>query len=141
MARSKTTFRKGKSGNPNGKPPGARNKATVMIEKLLGDDAEAVTAAVIVAAKDGNMVAARLILDRLAPVPRGRRVLIDLPAVNTAEDVLAALTATIEAMGNGELAPDEAATVAGVIEVKRRAVETVDLERRIAAIEEQRGPQ
>ena len=87
------------------------------------------------------MQAAKMVIDRLVPAPRGRRVLLDLPVITTAADVLKALTATIEAMGNGELAPDEAATVAGVIEVKRRAFETVDLERRITAIEEARTGQ
>ena len=75
------------------------------------------------------------------PVPRVRRLQLDLPAIDTAADVLAALTATLAAMAAGDLAPDEAATVAGVIEVKRRAVETVDLERRIVAIEEARAGQ
>ena len=137
MAHSKTTFRKGTSGNPNGKPPGARNKTTIMLEKLLADDAEAVAKAVIAAAKGGDMTAARMVLDRLAPAPRARRIQLDLPPIDTAGDVLEALTATAAAMAAGELTPDEAGTVAGVLEAKRRAVETVDLERRITAIEEQ----
>jgi Family of unknown function (DUF5681) len=32
-------FSKGQSGNPAGKPPGARHKATMLAEKLMGDDA------------------------------------------------------------------------------------------------------
>ncbi|MGA7038514.1 MAG: DUF5681 domain-containing protein [Pseudolabrys sp.] len=32
-------FKPGKSGNPSGKPKGARNKTTVTMEKLLDDDA------------------------------------------------------------------------------------------------------
>ena len=106
---------------------------------MLADDGEAVVKTVLKAAKDGDMTAARMVLDRLVPAPRARRVHLDLPAVDTAADVLDALTATVAAMAAGDLAPDEAATVASVIEVKRRAVETVDLERRIAAIEEARA--
>jgi hypothetical protein len=34
------TFKKGQSRNPAGKPPGSRNKATLLIEKLLDDDAK-----------------------------------------------------------------------------------------------------
>ena len=77
-------------------------------------------------------------LDRLVPAPRARRVHLDLPVIDKASDVLDALTVTVEAMAAGEIAPDEAATVASVIEAKRRAVETVDLEKRITAIEETR---
>ena len=33
------------------------------------------------------------------------------------------------------LAPDEAVMIAGVLEMKRKAIETVDVERRLAVIE------
>lgn len=34
-------FSKGRSGNPRGRPPGARNAATVIAEQLLDGEAEA----------------------------------------------------------------------------------------------------
>ncbi len=138
--RNKGQFKRGTKGGP-GRSQGSRNKATIMLEKLMMAGGKAVVKAVITAAKNGDMQAAKMVVDRLVPVPRVRCVQIDLPAIETANDVLKALTATLAAMAAGELAPDEAATVAGVIEVKRRAVETVDLERRIAAIEEARAGQ
>ncbi len=39
-------------------------------------------------------------------------------------------------MATGELTPDEANAVAGVIEVKRRAIETIELEERLRKLEE-----
>jgi hypothetical protein len=39
-------------------------------------------------------------------------------------------------MAAGELTPDEAATVAGVLESKRRAIETEEFDKRLAALEE-----
>jgi hypothetical protein len=48
--------------------------------------------------------------------------------------VLSALAAVTAAMAAGELSPAEAVEVAGVVE--RRAVETVEIESRLAAIEE-----
>jgi hypothetical protein len=62
-----------------------------------------------------------------------------LPDVTGAGGVTAALAAVIAAMGDGTLSPDEAAAVAAVIEVQRRAVETIDLEARLRAIEERIG--
>jgi len=40
-------------------------------------------------------------------------------------------------MAEGEITPDEAAVAASVIEMKRKALETEELDRRVAAIEQQ----
>jgi hypothetical protein len=47
-----------------------------------------------------------------------------------------ALGAIAGAMAAGELTPDEAGAVAGVIEAKRRAIETVEHEERLQKLEE-----
>src|SRR5215469_1028887 len=44
-------------------------------------------------------------------------------------DLLPAFAAVVTAMGSGELAPDEAAVIAGVLEAKRKAIETGNLEK------------
>jgi len=67
-------FRKGTSGNPAGKPRGARHKTTLAVEGLMGQYAHQVTARMVKRAVDGDVGAARLILDRIAPVRRGRAV-------------------------------------------------------------------
>jgi hypothetical protein len=128
-------FPRGKSGNPRGKPKGARHKTTLLAEKLMSDDAEAVVRAVVEAAKGGDMTAARIILDRIAPVRKGRPVQFDLPSIETPSDLVPTMAAVVSAMSSGELTPDEASTVAGVIEIKRRMLETIEIERRIAALE------
>ncbi|MEI8394067.1 MAG: DUF5681 domain-containing protein [Rhodospirillaceae bacterium] len=132
-------FKPGQSGNPAGKAPGTKHHATRMAENLMEGAAESVVQAVLAAAQDGDMVAARLVLERIAPVRKGRPVSLPLPAVNTAGDVLAALGATVKAMADGDITPDEAATVAGGLEVKRRAIETVELTTRLETIERQLG--
>ncbi len=129
-------FPKGTSGNPAGKLPGTKHHATRLAECLMEGATESVVQAVVTAAQGGDMVAARLVLERIAPVRKGRPVSLPLPVVNTAADVLAALGATVTALADGEITPDEAATIAGVLEVKRRAIETAELEVRIAALEE-----
>ena len=59
-------FQKGESGNPAGRPRGARNRATLLMESLLADDAEAIGRKAIEMAKQGDMAAIRLCMDRLA---------------------------------------------------------------------------
>ena len=72
-------FPKGRSGNPQGRPPGARNAATVIAEQLLDGEAEALTRKAIDKAKEGDMTALRLCLDRVVPPRRERPVLFPLP--------------------------------------------------------------
>ena len=129
-------FRKGQSGNPSGKPPGARNKITMLAEKLMQDDARDIVRVVLEAAKGGDMTAARLVLERIAPVRKGRPVYFDLPPVNTAGDIAAAMAALTTAMASGDLTPDEAATVASVLEIRRKTLETEELSLRLQALEE-----
>ena len=81
------------------------------------------------------MSAARLVLDRVLPPRKGGTVRFDLPAVSTPADVLAALGAVLAAVGRGELTPDEGCIIASLLETKRKALETVELEGRVAALE------
>ncbi|MCW2286225.1 phage tail sheath gpL-like [Rhodoblastus acidophilus] len=130
-------FKKGQSGNPKGKPKGARHKVTILAEKLMEDEAEAVIRAVVDKAKEGDMTAARIVVDRIAPVRKGRPIQLKLPKVETADDVAAAMAAIISAMADGAITPEEATAAASVLEARRRAIETQEFERRLAALEEQ----
>ena len=129
-------FQKGQSGNPGGKPPGTRARVTVLGEKIMQDNADAIVKSVVEAAKNGDACAMRLCVERLIPVRKGRPVKFDLPAIETPADIANALGAVAGAMAEGELTPDEANAVAGVIEFRRRAIETVEHEERIRKLEE-----
>ena len=118
-----------------GRPEGSRNKASLMAEKLMEGDAEAVIKTVVERAKGGDIQAARLILDRIVPVRKGRPVQIQLPDMAGAGDVVNALSATLKAVSEGDLTPDEAQALAHLLEVHRRAIETTDLEDRIEKLE------
>ena len=128
-------FRKGRSGNPAGKPKGARHRATRAIQLLLEGEAEALTRKCIDLAKAGDTTALRLCMERLAPAMKSRAVQLPMPPIDTADDVLKAQAATIEAMAKGHITPDEAATIAGVLEAKRKSIETGEIERRLTAVE------
>ena len=82
------------------------------------------------------MTAARIVIDRLVPVRKGAPVTFNLPAIKTAADVVSALGTVAQEMAAGELTPDEATSVAGVLEIKRRAIETVEHEERLRKLEE-----
>lgn len=132
-------FSKGQSGNPNGKRPGTKNRATQLIERLMGDQAEAVVQATIKRALAGSTDAMKLILDRLAPARRDRPVSFEMPEIATADDITKALAAVAGQVAAGELTPAEGVQVAGLIEGQRRAIETGELMTRLAALEEKVG--
>ena len=129
-------FQKGQSGNPAGKPKGARHKTTQLAEKLLDDDRDAIVRAVIAAAKGGDPTAMRLCVERLVPLRKGRPVVFDLPPVKTAADIAGAVGGLARAMAAGELTTDEASAAASVIEMHRRAIETTEIEVRLQRLEE-----
>lgn len=128
-------FKPGMSGNPRGKPKGARNHATRAVLALMQGGAEEITRAVLDAAKGGDLTAAKFILERIAPPAKERPVSLDLPDTTTAAGVADAQAAILQAAAAGELLPGEAATLAGIVEARRKAIETMELEQRISALE------
>ena len=57
-------FRKGQSGNPAGRPRGARNSATLAVEAMLDGEAEALTRKAIDMALAGDTVALKIFTHR-----------------------------------------------------------------------------
>jgi len=127
-------FAPGNPGGP-GRPAGSRNRATLALDQLADGDAEKILAKVLEKANEGDMKAAEVILARVWPIRKSRRISLNLPSVSTPQDVLAAISAVVEATADGDLTPDEAALVAGLLEIKRKALETVSIEERLAKLE------
>jgi hypothetical protein len=129
-------FPKGRSGNPKGRPIGARNAATVIAEQLLDGEASAITRTAIDLAKLGDTVALRLCLDRIVAPRRDRPVHFVLPPLKSAADASQAMTAITTAVACGELTPTEAAEMSGVIAAFVKALEASEIERRLRVLEE-----
>jgi hypothetical protein len=128
-------FETGQSGNPNGRPKGARNKATLAAEALLDGEAEAITRKAIELAKAGDITAIRLCLERIIPARRDRVAAFKLPRMQAASDAVKASTAIIEAVADGELTPAEASEMSRVIDGFTRTLEAIDFEERISKLE------
>lgn len=128
-------FAPGASGNPKGRPIGARHKTTLAIEALLDGEHEALTRAAIDKAKEGDVTALRLCLDRLAPARKDAPILVALPAVRSAIDAVEASAAVLAAVAAGEVTPDEAGRVMALLTAHKSILEAGDHEARIAALE------
>ena len=129
-------FQKGRSGNPQGRPPGARNAATVIAEQLLDGEAATITRKAIELAKRGDVVALRMCLERIVPPRRDRPVSFTLPAMNSADDAGRAMSAITIAVASGELTPNEAAELSRVVDGYVKILEATEIERRILTLEE-----
>lgn len=133
-------FAKGQSGNPTGREPGSSNRATMMAEVLLEGEAEALTRRAIELALEGDVLALKLCLERIVPRRRSRAVTFDLPRIGRAEDLGEAIDAVLQEVAGGRLFLDEGAALIGMMDSKRKALETIDLEKRLQALEASTAP-
>src|SRR5919206_4915426 len=115
-------WQKGQSGNPAGRPKGAKNKVTILAEQLELEGAPLLER-LLARALDGDSVALRFCLARLPPPAKHRPVCFELPALTgaPARDAANALNALLEAVSDGAIAPAEAERIASLIERRRAA--------------------
>src|SRR5262245_17738907 len=130
------TFKPGQSGNPDGRPKGARNRATVAAERLLDGEADALTRKAIELAKDGDTTALRLCIERILPTRKDRPIAFDMPRIETVADSVKAAAAIASAVADGELTPMEATELSKVVDGYTRAVEATDLAARVLRLEQ-----
>lgn len=133
MSKTKDTkFKPGQSGNPAGRPPGLED-SRAKYRKLLEDDAKDVIAKVIEKAKEGDMTAARLVIERITPPMKARGVPIHaaIPDGTFEEQAKAVFTA----LNNGDLSADELTAMMGAVVQRAKLAEIDELAKRIEALE------
>jgi hypothetical protein len=113
---AKRGFAPGESGNPAGRPKGARNVATLAVEALLEGEAEKLTRKCIERTLEGDAIALRICMDRIAAPRRDRPTPFVLPTLKEAADARDAFAAVVKAVAEGELTPSEAVTLAALID-------------------------
>src|SRR5260221_7960289 len=109
----------GQSGNPAGKRPGMRNRATVLRALMRDGDEDEIGRVLIDRARGGDPVAARFLFDGLNPKPRQRTITLDLP---DGADAAAIFLAAAEAMVAGKISPEEARAVMRFVAEGQRTV-------------------
>ena len=125
----------GQSGNPSGRPKGARHAALMALDAIGEAAAGEVMQAVVTAAVAGDMRASEILLRRLWPERKGRPLMVDLPSIAGAADLPAAVGAVVQAVAAGDLTTEEGQAIAAILETQRRVIETADLSARIEALE------
>ena len=130
-------FKQGQSGNPNGRPKGITDKRVILRETFESEGKE-VALKVIEAALNGDMQAAKIVLDRLAPAikPRAELVKFDL-------DITATITeqakATLSAIADGVIDPYTGQSIINAISGIGKLIELDEMTRRIEVLEERQN--
>jgi len=128
-------FEPGRSGNPNGRPKGSRNRITRALEELIDGKAEALVAKAIEKALEGDSSMLRALLSRTVPAQRARTVELELPSIETAADAPTASAFVLAACSCGEISPAEADAIMALIKAHVGIIEGTDLEARLSAVE------
>jgi len=129
-------FQKGQSGNPAGRPRGARNSATLAAEALLDGEAEALTRKAIEMALSGDAVALKLCLDRVYPPRKNHPVSFPLPPISGAHAAAEVMRAVAEAVAAGLITPSDAAEFAKVVDAYVKAYQVAKLDDRAKPAEQ-----
>jgi hypothetical protein len=132
-------FVPGQSGNPNGRPKGARNRVTRAVEALIEGEGEALADKAVEKALQGDSAMLRALLSTLVPPRRERTVEFELPKIESAADAVKASSAVLAACAAGELSPHEANQIMGLISNHVRAIEVAE-EARVAVLEKKQPP-
>jgi len=109
---------------------------TELAHDLLDGAADDVVRQLIVLAKSGDRFALRLVLDRVVPVRRDRRVdLAELRDVSTASDLVIACGQVIALAASGDLTLEESRAFMALLQQQRAAIDAADLHARVEALE------
>lgn len=124
----------GGSGGP-GRPPGSRNKATLMAQAMIDQNGNKVIDKLIESANKGEPYAVKLVVERLVPPRKVAPFKINLPPVHDLETAKTAIAYILEQQCQGEITSDEAEglmkTVEGIIKISQIA----ELEQRVDRLE------
>jgi hypothetical protein len=119
-----------------GRPKGSRNRRGSPGQDLLDKYTTHLVSKCIDQAMKGSPTAMRLCMERIFPARRDASICMSLSPVRTAQDVNKAAGKVTREMGRGKITPTEGATMMDVLESHSRIIEKVDLESRLAKLEE-----
>lgn len=119
-----------------GRPKGSRNRSKAPGQALLEQHEEAVARKCILRALEGDVRALRLCMERISPARRDSYVRMNLPSIATLGDVEQANEKVVKAVGAGKITPTQGQIVSGILDSRRRVIETVELQQRIEKLEQ-----
>lgn len=130
---AKGQFVRGASGNPAGRQ---RTSLSGRVREHVERHLDELVNLLLDKARDGDVQAAKTLLERVAPALRPEEAAVRL-AVPAGADLTATGRAVIDAAVAGEVAPGQAAALVGAVGTVARVTEVDELVRRIEQLEAQ----
>ena len=124
-------FKKGQSGNPAGRPKGARDKRLA----LMLSNEKALQRKLVKMALGGDVAAMRIIADRLWT--RLRPEAVPVRVTTASSDLASQGAAIIDAALSGQLTPDVLRDLLSALANQARLIEFTEIEARLQALEGQ----
>lgn len=130
--RTNGRFSKGHSGNPKGRPP----MLAPELRQRLHEATPEIIEIVVQKALQGDLAAAKIILDRTAPIPKQSSASVVIPELGSEQSGLAQKAgAVLSAVGSGECPADVGAVLLQSVAACAKIIEIDELEQRITALE------
>lgn len=122
-------FKSGPLGNAQGKRKNQRSEASVLVQSLIDREAEAITRKVIERAKEGDITALKICMDRLSLTGKRRQMPVELRLDRSAKSVARANKRVFGALVAGKIDMDEAKTLKGLLDSVLLSIEYEEFER------------
>jgi hypothetical protein len=128
-------FQPGQSGNPKGRPKD-KTPAT-LLRKSIAEDMPEIVRALICRAKEGDVRAAKILLDRVCPPLKPQALSINVPVngslTEQGEEIIKATLA-------GRIPPDIGSQLITALAAQSRLIEIDELTKRIEILEQHHEP-
>lgn len=125
------TWKKGQSGNPAGRVKKPRATGEQQLRANLLAKAPEIIAALEAKAAEGDVGAAKVLLDRCLPALRATEAPVPIPLGDLAE----APTRIMQGVEQGILSPTQAQALASAVGTLTRTLEVLDFEERLKRLE------
>ena len=131
-----------------GRPRGSRNKRTAEFLEFAGGGESPAAFGLRIMHDETASLEQRLHAARIAapyvhsrPVAPARSVSLELPEADTAEGVCKASAAVLDAVARGKVSPGAGRDLVAMLDVQRKSLELVEIERRLAELERAKAEQ
>lgn len=125
-------FKPGESGNPKGRP--RLSPEQIDLRAKIREAAPGIVERLVELAEAGDVGAMRLSLDKILPNLKPQDEPVSLSLGDTPAD---SARLVLEAVGRGELTPDQGGQLLGALSAQARIIETSELLSRIERLEQQ----